>query len=466
MSDVVQATHARLQAGYAQEPNPSADVREDRLTRLEKVLVKNTESIVAAVDADFGGRSRHETLVADVLTVLDSTRTARRHVRAWMRPESVAPHPFFRPSRAWIEPLPLGVVGIISPWNYPVDLALGPLAGVLAAGNRALLKPSELTPRTSALLAQLVADAFTVDEVAVVEGGADVARAVTELPLDHLVFTGSTHVGRLVAGAAAPNLVPTTLELGGKSPVLIHPEYPVATAADRVAIGKLFNAGQTCIAPDYVLLPRGKETVFLEAFREAVARRWGDFSQYTSVASDRGLARLDALVASAAAAGARVERVGEPKGGRRFAPTLVFDLPPDHALLQEEIFGPILPVVVYDRVEDALAFVRARPRPLAFYVFDEDTGRAEQLLAGVVSGGAVINDTLIHFAQENLPFGGVGASGTGAYHGRAGFDRFSHRRGVVAASSYSAAWRVVAPPWGAVLERSVQALLGRLGRFI
>ena len=466
----VQVAFDHLRRGAAAEPNPSAAAREDRLERLEALLVEHAEGFVAAASADFGGRSRHETLLADVVATLDSVRTARKQLRAWMRPEPVKPSPFFRPSTTWVEPIPKGVVGIIAPWNYPVNLALAPLAGALAAGNRALIKPSEHTPRVATILAHALRDHFSSQEIGVVEGGPEVAQAVSALPLDHLIFTGSTTVGRLVATAAAPNLVPVTLELGGKSPALIHPDAPIAHAADRIAVGKLFNAGQTCIAPDYVLLPKGKEEVFVQAFRDAVQRRWGDpmgSPDYTAIASERGHARLRALIGEARRAGARIEQIGEAvKGDRRLPPTLVLDLPEGVGLMREEIFGPVLPVLTYERIGDALELVQSRSRPLAFYLFDPVESRARETLAQVVSGGAVINDTLVHFAQEHLPFGGIGASGMGVYHGRAGFDACSHRRGVMWSSPVSPARALLGPPYGAAVEAAIRGLMGRLGRLV
>lgn len=452
-----------LRRGYQRAPNPSLAERIDRLDRLEHLIVEEVDRFVVAIDADFGGRSRTETLLADVATTLDSVRHARRHLRAWMRPERVAPHAAFRPSRGWVERVPKGVVGIISPWNYPVNLALGPLVAALAAGNRALLKPSEATPRTAALLGRALRDRFSAEEVAVVEGDASVARAVTTLPLDHLFFTGSTTVGTAVALAAAAGLVPVTLELGGKSPVLVGPDAPVAHAAARIAVGKLFNAGQTCIAPDYVLVPRGKVDVFVAAFRDAV-EAMGETARQTAVISDRAIARLEGLLAEAEAGGATLERVAQNGPGRRMAPVLVLRPPPEGRLLSEELFGPVLPILEYDDVEAAITYVQGRPRPLAFYVFEPDERRAAAILSRVVSGGASINDTLVHFGQENLPFGGVGQSGMGAYHGRAGFDSFSHVRGVLSASAWAPARHLLAPPYGRVLNAALAALRGPLGR--
>jgi acyl-CoA reductase-like NAD-dependent aldehyde dehydrogenase len=397
-----------------------------------------------------------------VVVTVEGVRQARRNVGRWMRPQDVAPSVYFLPSRAYIEYIPKGVVGIISPWNYPVNLALAPLAAALAAGNRALIKPSELTPRIAALLGEAIRESFTAEEVAVVEGGPEVAEQVTRLPLDHLFFTGSTAVGRKVALAAAENLVPTTLELGGKSPALVHPDFPIVEAAERIALGKLFNGGQTCIAPDYVLLPAGKEKAFSDAFQATVKRSYPDLARgsgYTSVLSARHLERMRALVEDARSKGARLEVVSPdgdpPEGSRKFLPTLAFDVNDSMRLMQEEIFGALLPVKSYAKLDEALAYVNGHPRPLAFYYFDRDTERGEELLTRTPSGGACLNNTLIHFAQEELPFGGVGASGLGSYHGHAGFLTFSHARGVLAASRFFPAMKVQAPPYGQILERSL-----------
>jgi coniferyl-aldehyde dehydrogenase len=458
----VQNAYEKLRKGYVANPYPTREERTDWLERLERLLIARREDFVKAADADFSGRCRQETLLADVVVTLETVRSARKQLGRWMRPQDVAPSVYFLPSRAYIEYLPKGVVAVISPWNYPINLALAPLATALAAGNRVLLKPSELTPRVSALLGETLRDNFTAEEVAVVEGGPDVAEQVTRLPLDHLFFTGSTAVGRKVALAAAENLTPTTLELGGKSPALLHPDFPIEQAAERIALGKLFNAGQTCIAPDYVLLPAGREAAFTEAFRATVQRCYPTLAKgsgYTSIVNAKQLARLRSLVDDARGKGARLETVspdGEPAAeSRKFLPVLAFDVTDSMRLMQEEIFGPILPVKSYRTLDEALAYVNGHARPLAFYYFDRDTDRAEELLTRTISGGACINNTLIHFAQEELPFGGVGASGIGSYHGLAGFLTFSHARGVLAASRFFPAKKVQAPPYGALLERSL-----------
>ncbi len=423
------------------------------------------EAFVDAIDADFMGRSRHETLLADVLVTLGGVQEARKNVGAWMQKKAVRPKWWFLPSTSYIESLPRGVVGIIAPWNYPVDLALGPLSGALAAGNRALIKPSELTPKTSAAIARAVRDTFTAEEVAVVEGGAEVARELTTLPLDHILFTGSTHVGRLVATAAAQNLTSTTLELGGKSPTVVHPEFPLARAAERIAIGKMFNAGQTCIAPDYVMVKEGTERRFAEEFKAVVARLYPDLANnpdYSSIANPRAYERLKGLLADAEAQGAKCEPlVSLPVQvkSRKLAPTLVFGATDQMKVMQEEIFGPILPVLTYSSLDDALAYVNSHPRPLAFYYFDENARRADDVLRRTISGGACVNDTLLHFAQEDLPFGGVGESGAGAYHGLTGFQTFSHARGVYVSSALSQVGKLQAPPYGKLLERAIAFLM-------
>ena len=463
----VRRAYERLRAAARREPDPSLAARHDRLDRLITLVQTNREAIAEAISQDFGGRSRHETLLADVFPTIDSARHARRQLARWMKPRTVSPSWLFRPGRARVQAQPLGVVGIVAPWNYPVNLALAPLAAALAAGNRALVKPSELTPRTAALLAQLVRQTFTPDEVAVVTGGPDVAREVTELPLDHLLFTGSTRVGREVARAAANNLTPVTLELGGKSPALVHPDYPLARAAERIAAGKLFNAGQTCIAPDYALVPAGSEEAFATHFRRAVHARYPLLAtnpDYSAIATTAGLERLRALVAEAAAKGARVETIlpGGPldPSSRKLAPALVFGADDSMRLLQEEIFGPLLPVIPYRTLDEAIAYVNGRARPLAFYYFDSDAARARAVLRRTLSGGACVNETLLHFVQENLPFGGVGESGSGAYHGRTGFETFSHRRAVFVASEASPTSKLLGAPYGKLLERALDAVIG------
>ncbi len=453
----VQQTYARLRAAARREPYVSLDAREAWLDRLVSALQRERDTIVAAVREDFGARATIETLTADVLTTVQSLRHARENLRAWAARREVAPQWYMRPSRAFVEPQPLGVVGVIAPWNYPVNLALAPLGAALAAGNRVILKPSEITPRAADLIERLVAEAVPADVVGVVKGGADVARAVAELPLDHLLFTGSTAVGKLVARAAAENLVPVTLELGGKSPAIVHPSYDIARFAERVAAGKVLNAGQTCIAPDYVLVPRGREELFTSVFTAAV-RAVGD--ELTSLVHARALDRMLELLEDARRKGATIVPTTElDRSSRRMTPVLVLGVSDSMRVMQEEIFGPILPLVPYDTIEQALDYVRDRPRPLALYYFDDDPARIDQVLRTTVSGGVCVNDTIMHFAQDALPFGGVGASGMGRYHGQYGFDTFSHGKGVFHQSRLDLSPTLMQLPRAAVL-RALDVLVG------
>jgi len=379
------------------------------------------DALAQAVQADFGVRSPRLTEVADFLVLRALLGDLEKHLSRWTKPQRVRTPLYLQPARAHIQRQPLGVVGVIGPWNYPLQLTLGPAATALAAGNRVMIKPSELTPHSSALLAKLLHESFEASELCVVQGGADVAHEFASLPFDHLLFTGSTAVGRKVAAAAAANLTPTTLELGGKSPCVIDRSVNLADAALKIAHGKLLNAGQTCIAPDYLLLPRGMEAAFEQAYGAAVQRLFPTIDgnpDYAAVLTDRHHARLQSLVSEVEARGARVVTLGQ--GGeatRQLAPTLVFGAPDDSRLLQEEIFGPVLPVLLYDKLSDAVSHINARPRPLALYWFGTDTAARDHLLQQTVSGGVTVNDTLMHIAHENLPFGGVGESGWGAYHG-------------------------------------------------
>ncbi|RPD84065.1 coniferyl aldehyde dehydrogenase [Luteimonas sp. 100069] len=404
---------------------PDAAQRRDDLARLRAAFSRRFDDMADAISADFGHRARPESLIADGMSVLSEIDALRRQLRAWMRPRRVGAGWRLWPARAQVRHVPLGVVGVIAPWNYPVNLALIPLATAIAAGNHVFLKPSEHTPRSSAFLCELLAEVFPADRVAVALGDADIGAAFAGLPFDHLVFTGSTAVGRKVMAAAAPNLTPLTLELGGKSPAIVCPGYPLDKAAARLVTGKLFNAGQTCIAPDYVLVDAARRDALLEALRFEVRGRYADpaarAADYTHIASDSQHARLTALVDDARARGLTVLPLLEVEGARAFAPTLVVDPGNDAALMQEEIFGPVLPVLSYRTLDEAIVFVEARDRPLALYPFG-DRAQVEAILAHVVAGGVTVNDTLLHFAANGLPFGGVGASGMGAYHGRAGFD--------------------------------------------
>ena len=450
---------AQYQASRGQIDVPLA-LRRDRLGRLRSLIDTHAGALSEAIEADFGVRSRQLTEAADLFVLRAAIGQLHKELPRWMKTRRVPTPVYLLPARGHIQRQPLGVVGVIGPWNYPLQLNLGPAATALAAGNRVMLKPSELTPHTSALMATLVQQVFAAEEFSVVLGGADVAQAFSALPFDHLFFTGSTSVGRMVAAAAAANLTPTTLELGGKSPCVIDASCNLDDAAIKIAHGKLLNAGQTCIAPDYVLLPRGQEAAFEKAYAAAVARLFPSVSgnpDYAAIVSDRHLARLVALLDEARAQGARVVDVAPAAHGsaaptRQMHPTLVFDPAPSLRLMKEELFGPILPVLPYDTLEDAIDFINARPRPLAQYWFGTDKLARDRLLRSTVSGGVTVNDTLMHVAHEGLPFGGVGESGWGSYHGESGFLRFTQQKPVLVQSRW-AMGKLFYPPYGAGFDR-------------
>lgn len=420
-------TLQRLRAAW-QANKPGYAQRRADLTRLRDALKRRLDEMADAIAADFGHRSKDESRIADGMTVLNDIDHLLKHLRGWMRPRRVGVGWRFLPARAEIRPEPLGVVGVIAPWNYPVNLALIPLATAIAAGNHAYLKPSEHTPRSSAFLRSLLAEVFPADRVAVATGGAEVGAAFAALPFDHLVFTGSTAVGRKVMAAAAPNLTPLTLELGGKSPAIIGDDYPIEKAAARLATGKWFNGGQTCIAPDYVLVPKGKRDALVKALRAEVWARYGDeftnLGDYTRIINDAQYARLKGYLDDAKQRGIeKVTLAGHADAAQRLIPpTLLLDPGDDALVMQEEMFGPLLPIKGYRTLDEAIAYVNARDRPLALYPFSHDDATVEKILRNTLAGGVSVNDTLFHFAIGDLPFGGVGPSGMGAYHARAGFD--------------------------------------------
>ncbi len=438
---------------------PGLATRRDRLASLRRMVVESRGEIARAINTDFGGRPRQETELLEIVPLLNALRNTSRHLRRWMRDERRHVAWPFQPGSAWVRHEPLGVVGIISPWNYPLLLALGPLVDVLAAGNRAMIKPSELTPDFSDLLKRLVSEYFDADVVTVETGGVEVAQAFSALPFDHLIFTGSTAVGRKVMQAAAANLTPVTLELGGKSPAVLAPDYPLDKAARSIVLGKFTNAGQTCIAPDYVLVPEGKAEALAQAIIKRVetafpAGRSKD--GYANIITARHRTRLAEAVDEARDGGATILR---PSGdyGEKIAPTLVIGAPEDCLLLREEIFGPILPIVAYGSLDDALAFINRRARPLALYAFTDDRDARKSILDGAISGGVTLNGTLLHIAQDDLPFGGVGDSGIGAYHGRDGFRRMSHARAVYK-PGFVNAFEHVGPPFGKLADIIIRTL--------
>jgi coniferyl-aldehyde dehydrogenase len=458
---------AAQRTAFAHQP-PDAQRRIRALRALLQALRARREECVQAISDDFGGRARQETLLLEVFPLVDTIRHAIRHLPQWMRPRPAAAGWQFLPGRARVVYQPLGVVGVIGAWNYPLLLSLAPVVGALAAGNRVMLKPSELAPRTADLLAGLVSDLFPDDYVTVVTGGPETGAAFAALPFDHLLFTGSTRVGKLVMRSACEHLTPVTLELGGKSPALVHPDFPAQTAAARIMAGKLYNAGQTCIAPDYVLVQAGAREEFVRLAAAAAAAMYPRLvgnPDFTRIVNCEHYRRLRGLVEDATRKGAEVLEVNPAREtaneqDRVFPPTLLWNVNDRMAVMQEEIFGPVLPVVAYRSLDEAIEYVNARPRPLALYYFDRNSKRVEAVLARTTSGGVTVNDTILHIAQNELPFGGVGPSGMGSYHGFDGFQTFSKKKGVFLQSRFTTLG-FLRPPYGALARRVTDFLIGR-----
>ena len=439
--------------------------RLEALQRLRHMLLTHADELAAAISRDFRGRAVQETRLLEIFPSIEAAAHARKHLRRWIKPRRAATNFWFRPGRSCVVFQPLGVVGIVVPWNYPVYLAVGPAVSALAAGNRVMIKMSESAPATGGLFAALVARYFPPEVLTVVNGGPEVAREFTALAFDHLLFTGSTEVGRHVMRAAAANLTPVTLELGGKSPAIVGRGIEVAEAADRILYAKCLNAGQTCVAPDYVLVPEERLDAFASAASQAVARlypRLADNPDYTAIIDERHRERLLDWREEARARGARVTEIN-PAGedlsaSPKIAPTLLVGVPDDARVMREEIFGPLLPLVAYRTTDEAIAYVNARPRPLALYVFDHDGKAVDSVLTRTVSGGVSVNEAILHLAQDDLPFGGVGASGMGEYHGRAGFETFSKRKAVFFQSRLNAL-KLFRPPYGARFDKLLRMLL-------
>ncbi len=446
---------AQIRAAAAREGAPDLRTRRSHLGALERIVKRYSAEIAGAIASDFGQRSTQETRLMEIFPTLEAARHARRNLARWMAPQPKGVAPYFLPARARVTWQPLGVVGVMVPWNYPLLLALQPLVAVLAAGNRAMIKMSEFTPHTARALGRMLHAEFAADRVRVELGGIDIAKAFAALPFDHLLFTGSTSSGRSVMRAAAQNLTPVTLELGGKSPAIVGFDAALGSAAARIMSGKCRNAGQTCIAPDYVLLPHGRTDEFIGQARRAVNARYpslGPASDYTSIVNDAHFERLSGLLADASAKGATVIplHAGAPGADRRtrsMPPVVVADVDDRMRIMREEVFGPLLPLRTYRTLDEAIAYVNALPRPLALYYFGENPRDIATVLERTVSGGACINDVMLQFAENTLPFGGVGESGTGAYHGRDGFERLSHKRAIFEQSARSATG-LLEPPYG------------------
>jgi coniferyl-aldehyde dehydrogenase len=465
VANVVQLTESKKQIqqnhrifddqkkAFRNNPMPTLTERQENLKRLKRLLLANQEQLLDAMDRDFGCRSRDESLIAEVMPSIQSINHTLKHLGSWMKPSKRNVSMLFQPASNRVNYQPKGVVGVIVPWNYPLYLAVGPLIASLSAGNRTMIKMSEYTPHTSALFRELIESNFPEDLVSVINGEADVAADFSALPFDHMLFTGSTSVGKLVMKAAAENLTPVTLELGGKSPAIVAADVPMEDAAQRIGFGKALNAGQTCVAPDYVLCPADRVQSFVEEFRKQLSAMYPtlrDNDDYTSIINERQYERLQSYLEDARNKGADLIEINPAQenlkdGTRKMPITLALNTTPDMKLMQDEIFGPILPVISYGNLDEAIHYINDRPRPLALYYFGYDKSQQEHVTNNTLSGGMCINDAVLHVAQDDLPFGGVGDSGMGHYHGKEGFMTFSHQRAIFSKQRFNSGKFVYAP---------------------
>lgn len=463
--DRLSASFQRLKKLHTESGEIPKKIRKKLLKKLKKALIAQRHDVVHVVSKDFRGRSSYETLAAEVMLVCNTIRDTLRHLDEWTEIQDREVALTFWPASIYLRPQALGVVGVISPWNYPVSLALIPIVQAISAGNRVMLKPSEFTPQTADFLKKLLLETLGEDYVSVVCGGVDLGIAFSKVPFHHLFFTGAPEVGKKIMAAASENLTPVTLELGGKSPALIHPSFSISTAASRIASGKFLNAGQTCIAPDYVLCPKDKVDEFIKAMMKQLGSMYPSLKEnddFTSIIHDRHRKRLQELVDEAQEKGAKIH-VYNPKDEaleNKLAPHILQDVSLESRVMQEEIFGPILPIIPYDSVEEAITFIQSRPRPLALYYFDHKGKRIKDILARTHAGGVCINDILLQVSQENLPFGGIGNSGMGTYHGKEGFDTFTHYKPVFHQSRFSMVPLLTRPPYPKWVRSLVRFLIG------
>ncbi|WP_368559799.1 coniferyl aldehyde dehydrogenase [Acinetobacter indicus] len=452
---------------YQRYPLPTAKERIDRLARLKRVLVKYQDQFAEAINEDYGNRSMDETKIGELLTCLEHIKYYSKNLSGWMKPSKRHVGIIHQPAKAWVQYQPLGVVGIIAPWNYPLLLSVGPLICALAAGNHAMIKISSASMHFGRVLENAIAEAFPQELVAVITGGGAISDTFSHLAFDKMIFTGSTNVGKTVMAAAAENLVPVILELGGKSPVLVHPSSDMADVAERIAVGKLWNAGQTCVAPDYMFLPKGKTAEFLNHYEQYIKQMYPslcDNQDYTSIINDKQYNRLQGYLDNAREQGAQLIEINPQNelldDVRKVAPTVLTGVTTEMRIMKEEIFGPLLPIMEYEQIDDVIEFINSRPRPLALYYFDFDQARADYVAQRTHSGHFGQNMVLTHVAQDDLPFGGVGASGMGKYHGPEGFFSLSHERSVMSNPKlYSL--KYILPPFNKPIHRLISKMLLR-----
>ncbi|MBW2942259.1 aldehyde dehydrogenase family protein [Zhongshania aquimaris] len=463
------STFHQQKAAFENNKFPSLNERRRQLKALKEALTDNSDDIIAALSKDFGSRCTEETRLSEISNSVGNIEYASRHLASWMRTRSRGTGIWFLPGENKIAPQPRGVVGIIVPWNYPINIAVSGLASAIAAGNRCIVKMSECTPASENVLRKIISSVFDNDHISIVGGEADAAAAFSALPFDHLMFTGSTRVGRFVMAAAAKNLTPVTLELGGKSPVIVHDQYPIDEFAKRVLWGKTYNAGQTCIAPDYALLPKGST----ENFKVWISRHFRNHfpegissKDYTSIINTANYDRLTTLVNEAEAEGATIIRMEDPTpahiASRKFPLTLVINPNLNSRVMKEEIFGPIFPIIEVASTDEAISFVNERERPLALYLFSNSRRLQEQVLESTHAGGVTINDVMMQYLQAAQPFGGVGSSGFGSYHGKEGFTTFSHMKPVFRQRGIGrfTGIKLLYPPYGNIARRLISLMGG------
>lgn len=452
---------------YQRYPVPTAKERIDRLARLKRVLVKYQDQFADAINQDYGNRSISETKIGELLTCLEHIKYYSKNLSSWMKPSKRHVGIIHQPAKAWVEYQPLGVIGIIAPWNYPLLLSVGPLICALAAGNHAMIKISSASAHFGRVLEQAIAEAFPQELVSVVNGGGVISDLFCHLAFDKIIFTGSTTVGKTIMAAASENLVPVILELGGKSPTIVHSSSEMKDVAQRVAVGKLWNSGQTCVAPDYMFLPKGKTAEFIENFETYVFEMYPSIlnnPDYTSIVNDKQYNRLQGYLENAKALGAKIIEINPQSEdvslNRKITPTILTGVTSEMEIMKNEIFGPILPIMEYDQIDDVIEFINSRPRPLALYYFDFDQARADYIAQRTHSGHFGLNTVLTHVAQDDLPFGGVGASGMGKYHGPEGFFSLSHERSMMSNPKlYSL--KFILPPFDKPIHRLISKTLLR-----
>ncbi|BCL71565.1 aldehyde dehydrogenase [Vibrio nigripulchritudo] len=454
----------RQKLAFEGEKYPSLEERKQRLKALKDALLLYQDELCEAASKDFGAKHHYETRLTDILPCIQQINYTNKRLKKWMKPRRRHAGLVLALSQVRVQTQPLGVVGIIAPWNFPVFLSIGPLITALAAGNRAMIKVSEYTPRTNQVLIKMLRSIFSAELVHIVEGDAQVAAQFSSLPFDHLLFTGSTEVGRKVMQSAAPNLTPVTLELGGKSPVVIGPDMTMDDAAERLVYGKTLNSGQICVSPDYVLIPEGKAKEFVKAYKHHFSYLYPsgvNCDAYTSVISQSHFERIQRWLDEAEQGGAWIEPANKysiDSSQRKMVTQLVMDAPEDSQLMQNEIFGPVLPIVAYKNLDEAIKYINQRPKPLALYVFSHEKLTVETVLEKTHSGGACVNDTILHVVAEDAPFGGVGSSGMGQYHGEEGYLTFSNQRTVVARKKLYPT-RMIHPPFRSIHQLVCKWLL-------